>query len=62
MPRAAMQRPPTAEEVAVTLENADILKATGVVEWDRTFHTIRVGAEWRKRDEQWRNHWLEWLP
>lgn len=53
---------PSPDDVAVTLENADILKATGVVEWDRTFHTIRVGAEWWKRDEQWRNHWLEWLP
>ena len=53
---------PSPADVAYTLRNADTLKATGVVEWNRTFHVIRPGAEWWKSSEQWRNHWLEWLP
>lgn len=42
---------PSPDDVTVTLENADILKATGVVEWDRTFHVLRAGHGWQTMTE-----------
>lgn len=45
---------PSPDDVPVTLENADILKATGVVEWDRSFHVVRAGEMWWKMTEMQR--------
>lgn len=42
---------PSPADVAMTLQNADILKATGVVEWNRTFHVLRVGVGWWQMSE-----------